>query len=162
MCTWAVGDYCLKHRDRDLTPCRDFRGIGAKPKEKTGYIEYLDDTIPEPRKAEDEEERQKMNEKEITIQGKTYPSIKAAASAYGLTSSAIIARRKADWTDEDYERGHRNTTPSGAIPTTINGIEYPSRAEAARAYQISPMGLRHRLDAGWTDEDFRRGGRGRK
>ena len=103
-----------------------------------------------------------MSEKEITIQGKTYPSIKAAASAYGLTSSAIIARRKASWTDEDYERGHRDTTPSGAIPTTINGIEYPSRAEAARAYQISPMGLRHRLDAGWTDKDFRRGRKGRK
>lgn len=103
-----------------------------------------------------------MKEKEITIQGKTYPSIKEAASAYGLTSSAIIARRKAGWTDEDYKRGRRKTTPSGAIPTTINGVEYPSRAEAARAYQISPMGLRHRLDAGWTDEDFKRGGRGRK
>ena len=101
-----------------------------------------------------------MSEKEITIQGKTYPSIKAAASAYGLTSSAIVARRKAGWTDEDYERGHRKTTPSGAIPTTINGIEYPSRAEAARAYQISPMGLRHRFDAGWTDEDFKRGRKG--
>lgn len=103
-----------------------------------------------------------MREKEITIQGKTYPSIREAARAYGLTSSAIIARREAGWTDEDYERGRRNTTPSGTIPTTINGIEYPSRAEAARAYQISPMGLRHRLDAGWTDEDFRRGRKGRK
>lgn len=55
MCTWAVGDYCLKHKDRDLTPCRDFRGIGTGPEEKMGYIENLDDTIPEPRKAENEE-----------------------------------------------------------------------------------------------------------
>jgi hypothetical protein len=57
MCTWAVGDYCLKHNDRDLTPCRDFRGIGIRPKEKTGRIEDPDDTIPRPRKAENEEEK---------------------------------------------------------------------------------------------------------
>lgn len=57
MCTWAVGDYCLKHKDRDLTPCRDFRGIGIRPKGKMGYIDYLDDTIPEPRKAENEKEK---------------------------------------------------------------------------------------------------------
>ena len=56
MCTWAVGDYCLKHRNRDLTPCRDFRGISAESKEKTGYIEYLDDTIPESCKVEGEGE----------------------------------------------------------------------------------------------------------
>ncbi len=57
MCTWAVGDYCLKHKDRNLIPCRDFRGIGAGLIEKTGYIEYLDDTIPEPHKAENEEKK---------------------------------------------------------------------------------------------------------
>ena len=55
MCTWAVGDYCLKHRNRDLTPCRDFRGISAESKEKTGYIEYLDDTIPEPQGSEEKQ-----------------------------------------------------------------------------------------------------------
>ena len=57
MCTWAVGDYCLKHKDRNLTLCRDFRGIGTWLKEKTGHIEYLDDTIPEPHKAENEEKK---------------------------------------------------------------------------------------------------------
>lgn len=57
MCTWAVGDYCLKHKDRNLTPCRDFRGIGAGPEEKTGRIEDPDDMIPKPRKAENEEEK---------------------------------------------------------------------------------------------------------
>ena len=57
MCTWAVGDYCLKHKDRDLTPCRDFRGIGAGSVEKTGRIEDPDDMIPKPRKAENEEEK---------------------------------------------------------------------------------------------------------
>lgn len=106
-----------------------------------------------------------MKTRTITIQGKTYSSIKEAARAYGLTSAAIIARREAGWTDEDYKKGHRprKKYPSHrAVPVTINKIEYPSYTEAAKAYNISLSAFIYRLDAGWTDEDFKRGGRGRK
>lgn len=47
----------MKHKDRNLTLCQDFRGIGAGPEEKTGRIEDPDDMIPKPRKAENEEEK---------------------------------------------------------------------------------------------------------
>lgn len=105
-----------------------------------------------------------MRDRKITIQGKTYPSIKEAARAYGLTSAAIIARRDAGWTDEDYERGHRprkKYASHRAVSVTINKIEYPSYTEAAKAYGISLSAFLYRFNTGWTDEDFVRGRKGK-
>lgn len=105
-----------------------------------------------------------MKTKAITIQGKTYSSVKEAARAYGVTSAAIIARRKAGWTDEDHKRGHRirkKYANHRAVPVTINKIEYPSYTEAAKAYNISLSAFLYRLNAGWTDADFKRGRKGK-
>lgn len=55
ICTWAVGNYCLKHKDHNLTPCRDYRRIGMKEdqtdhetieEDYNDYVKYLDDTLP--------------------------------------------------------------------------------------------------------------------
>lgn len=48
MCTWVVGDYCVKNKDHDLSPCGDYQRIGERQQEseKYGYLKYIDDTLP--------------------------------------------------------------------------------------------------------------------
>lgn len=48
MCAWVVGDYCLKNKNHDPSPCGDYQRIGERQQEseKYGYLEYIDDTLP--------------------------------------------------------------------------------------------------------------------
>ena len=48
MCTWVVGDYCLKNKNHDPSPCGDYQRIGEmhQESEKYGYMKYIDNTLP--------------------------------------------------------------------------------------------------------------------
>lgn len=48
MCTWVVGDYCVKNKDHNLSPCGEYQRIGERQQEseKYGYLRYIDDTLP--------------------------------------------------------------------------------------------------------------------
>lgn len=50
--------------------------------------------------------------------------------------------------NEDQARNRRCN-----VRVSVNGIEYPSIAEASRAYGISPKAVRNRIKHGWSIED---------
>ena len=102
-----------------------------------------------------------MYVKPITICGVEYPSRAEAAKALGLDPSALYARLRYGWTDDDFKRGFQKSPWTTGKPVTILGVEYGSRKEAAKAFGISDFALRHRLNHGWTDDDFKRGFRKR-
>jgi len=79
------------------------------------------------------------NATQITLDGVTYPTLRAACNATGLKSNAIL-RRLAGLPAHDPKLAGK--------PVTLDGVTYPSRKEARAALGLTPQELRHRLKHG--------------
>jgi len=108
-----------------------------------------------PEEALEIEEREKPftdpQAKQVTVQGKTFRSIKKATEHYGLRYHSVWQRMKVSgWTLEEalfVEPRETNYQP----PRQIAG--YASMGEAARAHGIKQQTLSRRLKAGWAVEE---------
>ena len=72
----------------------------------------------------------------VTIRGKTYPSHGAAAADIGTTRAAISQAKR---------RGRLNSvglSHPASVETTVDGVTYPSRAEASRQTGVPYVSLR--------------------
>lgn len=71
----------------------------------------------------------------VSVNGKQFPSISAAARSAGIRPSALKNRIKAGWPEETWlEPSQVGPRPVRCINT---GIEYPSMSEAARQAGVS-------------------------
>ena len=95
------------------------------------------------------------NAVEITIRGKTYPTIADAAADLGVSANAVrIAKRKGTLDGVGLQKARRRRS----APVTIRGVEHPSPAAAAKAlgvdvneiYRLEKLG---RLDEIGPPED---------
>lgn len=100
-----------------------------------------------------------MAKKEITINGKAYPSIKDAAESFGLNPKMVRARLNKGWNlEEAFEHKKRLAQkPSRRNPISVKTSEgirhYESVKEAALSFGLGPGTVRARLTArGWSPE----------
>lgn len=97
--------------------------------------------------------------KKITVKGVEYPTLRAAAAAFGIRADTARARleRGAPADDAFAPVEPRPSAPPRRPPsitkTEVAGVEYPSRAAAARAYGVDRMVFNARLHCGWTLEE---------
>jgi hypothetical protein len=75
----------------------------------------------------------------VTVEGVTYPSIKSAARALGLTVSGVRNALDRNTTD------NLGTGQSRPRPFTYDGVTYRSQSAAARALGISPNTFNSRV-----------------
>jgi len=96
-----------------------------------------------------------MKRKQISIEGKKYASLTAAACAYGLSIGNVSRRLKSGWS---IEQAFDLSPPPERKPTTNRKVSvldqnFDSIKEAAKHYGISIATLRGRLSIGWTLEE---------
>lgn len=83
----------------------------------------------------------------ITVGGKAFPSLAAAARAFDLNTLSLRWRIKAGWsTDEAFELAPRVAPRSR--PITLAGVTYDTLADASRAHGADYHAVRHRLSSG--------------
>lgn len=88
--------------------------------------------------------------KQVTVQGKTFRSIKKAAEHYGVSYGKVHQRISVfGWTVEQALQ-LKPRKPNHQPPQNIAG--YPSMTAAAKAHGIDPSTLSYRLRSGWTLE----------
>lgn len=92
--------------------------------------------------------------KKIVLKGVEYPSIQAASKKFGIPQFKVYGRMRKGWTIEE-SLGLKIRKKSKTAPKiiTIDGINYPNRSEAARAFNLKPNLVNSRLNAGWTPEE---------
>lgn len=79
-----------------------------------------------------------------TWNGVTYPSIREAARAVGVSHATMVYRLRSGYTsDEDLSYGYA---------VTWEGVQYASIGQAARAAGITPAAMKYRLDRGYASE----------
>jgi microsomal dipeptidase-like Zn-dependent dipeptidase len=88
--------------------------------------------------------------KPVTIRGTTYPSLTAAAKALDLSVSNIHRARELGTLDH-VGMGRAGGAGRSALPITIRGTTYPSRADAARALGISVSAVSYAARNGGLD-----------
>jgi len=89
------------------------------------------------------ENKVRVKSKPISVEGKLYPSMKAAAEAYGLQHSTVIRRLKTGWNhDEAFKTSAENLI-------FVDGAQYPSVRAAATKYGIQRATVAYRLKRGW-------------
>jgi hypothetical protein len=92
-----------------------------------------------------------LNAKPVTVGGVRYPSISAAARAFGMDHSVVISRLREGWplrralTVKPRSRGQ-------GITVTIRGCEYPSLWAACKALGAPYSASTRRLKQGWDPE----------
>lgn len=83
----------------------------------------------------------------LTIRGVEYPSLAAAAKAFGISVAAIcIARRRGR-----LETVGLDPKKTAATPVTIRGVTYPSQYAAAKALGLSTTTIWNALERGSID-----------
>lgn len=96
-----------------------------------------------------------MKRKPISIQGKQYKSLTAAADAFGLSIGMVSRRMKAGWSIEQAVNlspaPERKATTNKSI--TVSGQEFESIKEAALYYRVDVKNVRARLALGWKPEE---------
>lgn len=91
--------------------------------------------------------------KKVTIRGVTYPSIKAAAEAYGVRYGTVWMRvRSAGLTLEDAIRCKVGGYHRG--PYVVRGVTYATFKEAAAAHGINVNTARHRFSVAGMPIDY--------
>lgn len=80
-----------------------------------------------------------MENKSVTIRGKTYPSQIAAARALGVSRQRI---------SQIVNKKERPRKERSGFPTVIRGVLYPSQSAAARALGVSANSVSHGLNNG--------------
>ena len=89
------------------------------------------------------------NAVEITIRGKTYPTIADAAADLGVTEGAIrVAKRKGTLDGVGLQKARRRRS----APVTIRGVEHPSPAAAAKALGVDVNEIYRLEKTGRLDE----------
>ena len=111
------------------------------------------------------EKKSNYNGIEITINGKTFNSIKEAAKYYKLDPSTVHNRLKSGWTIEEAFKDVDLEEPKYSN-LTVFGKTFKNIAELSKYYNINYNTVYGRLDKGWTVEDaisipVREGSRGK-
>jgi hypothetical protein len=109
--------------------------------------------------------------KTVTVQGKTFPSIKVAALAHNIDPALVRGRLHRGWDNDaafstpaqpaGRPKMHRSgKPPKGNVerrhlnhPVTVNNTDYPSIKAAAQALNINAGVVRARLYRGWSVEE---------
>lgn len=94
-----------------------------------------------------------MSKKSLTVNNIYYPSVRAAAKAYGLAYGSVTRRLLNGWTVEqafELEAAPIRKAPNALTITTYKGV-FSSIRNAAVAYGIEEGTLAQRLRLGWSD-----------
>lgn len=95
--------------------------------------------------------REKFIRRRTTIEGRTYPSLKAAAEAHGLTYQSVYDRHVSKgWSLEQALQmaPPPDTIRKRGIRVTVRGIEFPSLSACAAHFGISATTLQAIVSAG--------------
>jgi len=97
-----------------------------------------------------------MKFKKVTIDGKHYPSMGDAAAAFGLKLNTVSHRLRDGWSlEEAFGAKQRPPSKFNGEQIVVAGRVFKSRAEACRAFNVSPKIVHFRLKIGWTiDQAF--------
>ena len=94
-----------------------------------------------------------MKFKQVTVCGKLYSSMKEAATAFGLKLNTVSCRLRDGWSiEEAFGAKQRSRSKFQGEQISVAGKVFKSRAEACRAFNLSPKIVHHRLKHGWTIE----------
>ena len=88
---------------------------------------------------------------EITVFGRTFPNLKAAAEAYGQCPARLSVRLKLGW-DPQRAITEGVCKNGSAMPVTAFGMPYPSLSAAAKAHRKSTSRVANAMRRGWTLE----------
>ena len=92
--------------------------------------------------------------KPVTLEGKTFKSIKEAAEYYNLNSNKVRNRLNSGWSiEEAFELVERKTDPIKGKQIILDGKTFVSIVEAARYYNLNSKSIRSRLRKGWSLEE---------
>ena len=92
--------------------------------------------------------------KPITLEGRTFKSIKEAAEYYNLKYNTIFVRLRRGWTLEEAFELVDIDSKNKAKEITVEGKSFISIAEAARYYNLEYETVRLRLrNKGWSIEE---------
>ena len=92
------------------------------------------------------------NWKAVLLNSKTYPSLSAAARAYGISADCIASRLHIGWSIEE-AFGVTKRVRSTGTKVTVAGRIFQSISAAARSCGLSANTVRVRLRQGWTLEE---------
>jgi hypothetical protein len=95
-----------------------------------------------------------MAKKSITVSGVNYPTVRAAAKAFGLAHGNVTRRLLNGWTTEqafELESPPQRKAHNATKLVTEKGI-FNSIRDAATAYGLLESTISQRLRAGWTDK----------
>lgn len=92
--------------------------------------------------------------KELTVDGRTFPSYVSAAAHYGVDPQVMAMRLgRLKWTPEESVGLVAKGWVGKAIPVTVADVVYPSMHQAAEAYKINYKLVHERVRRrGWTIE----------
>ena len=92
--------------------------------------------------------------KELTVDGRTFPSYVSAAAYYGVDPQVMVMRLgRLKWTPEESVGLVAKDWQGKEIPVTVAGVTYPSINQAAEAYKIKYKLVHERVKRrGWTIE----------
>ncbi|MDA7624109.1 GIY-YIG nuclease family protein [Akkermansiaceae bacterium] len=98
---------------------------------------------------------QKQSTGSITVGGDEYPSLSDAARKFGISPSLACERRRRGFSLEQALGIDEISWAQKPKSIVLEGIEYPSRAEACRYYGFDEKFIDNRLNLGWSiDEAF--------
>lgn len=91
---------------------------------------------------------------EVTVEGRTFPNIKAAADFYGVKESTANGRlRRLGWTPEEaFGVVEKKVFSKNYKPITVAGVTFETNAAAARFYGLTVNAWFMRLHSGYTPE----------
>lgn len=89
----------------------------------------------------------------VEVSGKVFPSIAAAAKAYGLDRGCVEYRLKSGWANDEAFGVSRRTSARTGKKYLINGSSFDSIAAAARHFGIASDLVRNRLRESWPLEE---------
>jgi hypothetical protein len=97
----------------------------------------------------------KMVGKKVTVNGRLFPSIKAAARHYGLAYTRVRDRLSRGWKlRQALELSPKpKRTSTKAKPLVVAGQTFPSRIAAADYFRVNRIAFTARIYAGWSPEE---------
>ena len=97
--------------------------------------------------------RQGNASKSVTISGRTFSSLKAAAAHYGIEVGVFRMRLLRGDSPERAVGTTERARSSGTVkPVVVAGKKYSSIKEASASYGVKPAVYSKRIDRGWTPE----------
>jgi hypothetical protein len=89
--------------------------------------------------------------KKVTVNGKHYSSMGDAAAAFGLKLNTVSCRLRNGWSiEEAFGAKERPPSKFNGEQIVVRGQVFKSRAEACKAFNLSPKIVHFRLKSGWT------------